>query len=253
MRSIIRRLALVAAIAGASAPGAAFAMPVERGAVGDDVRYDCRTDYSRNSVTGEDCVPRASAPSLAPAAPIPDVLGASPFPPAVAARRRRRVLVVPRRRGRRRRDRAPGGRGGGVAPSPRAPHDRAAPRCRGRLIYASTMPAATVSFVPSSMRMNAPVARQAAYGSAAIGSPRRSRTRARSLSSSRSAGACSSEVTSRRCAMRVEPRADRAARVLEQVAAAGPRRGVAEPAERRVQLARRTPARRRRRRSGRRG
>src|SRR4051794_13260031 len=49
---------------------------------------------------------------------------------------------------------------------------------------AATIPAPTVSFVPSSMRTNAPVTRLAGYGSTASGRETRRRTRPMSLSMS---------------------------------------------------------------------
>src|SRR3981081_814278 len=57
-----------------------------------------------------------------------------------------------------------------------------------------TIPAPTVSFVASSMSMNAPVSRFSAYGSTASGSDRRSRTTPMSFSSSRSGPGTSSSV-----------------------------------------------------------
>jgi hypothetical protein len=81
MRSITRRLVVIAAIAGAGAlPAVAPAAPIDYDGA---VRYDCRTDYSRNSVTGEDCVARTSGPlrgragrsaSEAPGATVPAAL-----------------------------------------------------------------------------------------------------------------------------------------------------------------------------------
>ena len=128
---------------------------------------------------------------------------------------------------------------------------RARPRAPGRA--ASTIPAATVSCVRSSIRMNAPVARLAAYGSASTGAAVRSVTRPMSLSPSSSAGARLERVD-------VDPRGDRgdvrphaARRVLEQVARADARRRLDHPADGRVELARDLGRVARRRRRGRRG
>ena len=98
-----------------------------------------------------------------------------------------RARRASRSRRARSRSRRPAPRSSRPPGSSRAPGWRRS--SRGRERYASTMPGATVSFVPSSMRMNAPVARLSAYGSAATGSPSRRRTRARSLRASASAGA----------------------------------------------------------------
>src|SRR5688572_17776836 len=125
----ITRLVVIATITGALAPAAASAAPaLDRAALQGNPSLVCGTDYSRNSVTGEDCVPRASrsvgeragtggashAPSRTRAAafehgsaavcrtdysrnsvtgddcvarapvPIPDIVGAAPFPRAIA-------------------------------------------------------------------------------------------------------------------------------------------------------------------------
>ena len=100
------------------------------------------------------------------------------------------------------------------------------------------MPAATVSFVASSTRMNAPVGRSSAYGSTASGSASRRPTRAMSLSSSASAGPCSSVVTSSRCSTRLQPPAHGAGRVLDAGSARPGAAGrLGEPAQRGGELA----------------
>src|SRR5687768_659781 len=74
----ITRLVVIATITGALAPAAASAAPaLDRAALQGNPSLVCGTDYSRNSVTGEDCVARAPVP-------IPDIVGAAPFPRAIA-------------------------------------------------------------------------------------------------------------------------------------------------------------------------
>ena len=145
----------------------------------------------------------------------------------------------------------------------RVPGDVAAalarrPRSRARV---RITPAATVSLLSSSIRMNAPVTRLTAYGSATTGELVRSVTWPMSLSASERR----LELALER--LRVGPLddlldggADRAGGVLERVAPAWVQRLLAHPADRAVELARgrrlvvgrRRACRRGRRRAGRR-
>ena len=101
------------------------------------------------------------------------------------------------------------------------------------------MPAATVSFVASSTRMNAPVAWQRSYASAAISPPSRRRTCAMSLSRSSSAARPLERLELDPAVDRVDACGHGARAVLEQEAVALAGRAVAEPADRGAQLAHR--------------
>ena len=113
----------------------------------------------------------------------------------------------------------------------------------------SIIPAPTVSFVASSMRMNAPVSRFSAYGSTASGSERRSRTTPMSFSSSRSGrGDLLERLDVGERDELVDDRAHRARRVLDADLRARLERPLAHPADARLDLARddrrRAPGRR---------
>ena len=105
---------------------------------------------------------------------------------------------------------------------------------------ATTMPAPTVSFVDSSIRMNAPVARLRAYGSTASGSASRKRTTPRSFSSSCSGAATSSSVCDVDDRDELVDDARGTVRVvcLTSERARGLERPLAHPADARRQLAR---------------
>jgi hypothetical protein len=72
MRLNSRNLALIALAASAAAPVAAGARPLPADAqssTGHDVGITCGKDYSRNSVSGDYCTPKASGSTSAVATP----------------------------------------------------------------------------------------------------------------------------------------------------------------------------------------
>ena len=102
----------------------------------------------------------------------------------------------------------------------------------------STIPAATVALVVSSTRMKAPVTRLRSYGSAITGAARSRWTRPMSLSASSPGwGTSSSRCDVEPRVDRLDPRADAAGGVLEDVARAGRGRRVGHPAQPRLEPA----------------